>query len=497
MTESRRSRVSRAAQRSSEPGSRTTRTESRRSLREGMPPADRRAAQWWAVALLCGVSLAAAPLRAEDTPGPERGAVLQSPRSAPVATDEPRARWTVAQAETAVAGVAGVTETRWQEVRAPGGASDRIQVHRYRGTSRPTAAVLYLPGTHMNGELAARDDDHSLWVFLARRGVDVYALDYRTHFVSATTPPAELSHMADWTLEAFAGDVQSAAELVRAEVPEIPLFVAGFSRGVTFAYALASGPAAPELRGLIALDGSFKDPAPGATPEAYDAAAARAQLVAAQRFAIDVGGRTGYDMRARLMRAAMEDPSGRPIGSDGSGNDEFATVGAQVARKLYDSWGPGALAHPIGVPGAGVPGTGGAEIGGAGTGDGSAPDRGVSRVDVLARLLLGYDRYYPTTQTLEARALAAQPDAPHTSLDDGWGELSLPILYFGSERTGESALGSGRHSAEASGSADVTVRVLAEHGHLDVLVSEQSRAQVFEPTLAWIRARAERTPAPD
>jgi hypothetical protein len=54
---------------------------------------------------------------------------------------------------------------------------------------------------------------------------------------------------------------------------------------------------------------------------------------------------------------------------------------------------------------------------------------------------------------------------------------------------GARALRDGIHSAVESGSKDVQVRVLEGHGHLDVLVGEASAREVFEPMLAWMRAR--------
>jgi len=38
-------------------------------------------------------------------------------------------------------------------------------------------------------------------------------------------------------------------------------------------------------------------------------------------------------------------------------------------------------------------------------------------------------------------------------------------------------------------SKDVTLNVLERYGHLDIVVGEKARADVFEPTLAWILAR--------
>lgn len=71
-----------------------------------------------------------------------------------------------------------VTETEWRHTDASGQA---IGLHRYRSAGAETiATLLYLPGTNMNGVLKVTDSDHNLWLYLAQRGVEVYAMDYRT-----------------------------------------------------------------------------------------------------------------------------------------------------------------------------------------------------------------------------------------------------------------------------------------------------------------------------
>ena len=70
---------------------------------------------------------------------------------------------------------------------------------------------------------------------------------------------------------------------------------------------------------------------------------------------------------------------------------------------MYDAWRPGGLANAV---------------------------EGVSRPQVLARLLAGYDRFYPRVQNPEGRSIADHADDPTTPIDDRWGELTLPILYF-------------------------------------------------------------------
>jgi pimeloyl-ACP methyl ester carboxylesterase len=361
------------------------------------------------------------------------------------------AAWRLAQPEAPVAETA-VRETRWQLARPPGAPADRIQLHRYRGSEPRRAVLLFLPGTNMNGQVAVPDPDHNLWLFLARRGVEVFTLDYRTHFLPAGAP-ADLRAVRGWTLETFVEDIRAAAGKAREESGEPRVFVAGFSRGVGLAYAYAC--VEPEaVAGLVALDGAFKNHAPKGR---YDRAAEARKLEGAGTWARDVSGRMGWEARLKLMAAAAEAPDGPAL------DPRYATAGAQVADVLYNAWQPGALANPV---------------------------EGLSKPQVLARLLAGYDRYYPAVQDVDGRAIADREDDPATPLDDLWGEMKAPILYFGATGMGTEWLLDGIHSAGASGSKDVTVNVLERYGHLDVLVGEYARRDVYEPVLAWMLRRA-------
>jgi hypothetical protein len=178
------------------------------------------------------------------------------------------------------------------------------------------------------------------------------------------------------------------------------------------------------------------------------------------QFASDVAGGFGWERRQQLMRAVTEDP-GAPA-PEGKG-----TIGERLARVLFDAWtpifGPGALAN--------------------------AP-AGRSRPEVLAALLAGYDRYFPAIQNLESRVLADHADAPYTGIDDAWGELEVPVLYFGTTRMGSRWILDGIYTAVRSGGEDVTLHVLEDHGHLDLLVGERAVEDVFEPLLEWLKTRA-------
>jgi len=359
------------------------------------------------------------------------------------------APWTAA-AEAPLAGAADVRETRWETSRPPGGAYDHIRVHRYRTAGPAKAVLLYLPGTNMNGQVALRDEDHNLWIFLARRGVEVYALDYRTAF-PISSGVNDLGFMAEWTVDAFTEDIRTAAGLVRKESGRAKLFVSGFSRGAFFAYAYAG--VEPEgVAGLVILDGPFKNHAAAA----FDRAAEMGKLKASGAWASDVSGPMGWDNRAKLLGAAAANPAGAALDA------KFSTVGDQVSDLLYNAWGPGGLTNT----------------------------RGQTKVQNVSRLLVGYDRWYPAIQNVEGRAIASVADDPDTKVDDNFGKWTVPVLFFGSTGMGADFLLNGIYSAAKSGSKDVTLNVLEGYGHLDIVVGEKARGDVFEPTLAWILERA-------
>ena len=364
------------------------------------------------------------------------------------------AEFTPIKTEVAISGDSQITETVWRAGVAPGGSYDQIQVHRYHKPGKSSAVLLYLPGTNQNGEIALTDEDHNLWVYLANRGVDVYTLDYRTHAIPSegVVDPAFARH---WTLDRFVEDAELAAELARKTSSRQKLFVAGFSRGVTYAYALVSRSAQSSIAGLIALDGSFKQyreqPWQG-----YEGALKA--LTDSGRYISDLAGRRGWENRHQLMMQTYSDSSAAAL------DPKYATIGEQLTETLYNAWGPGVLANP---------------------------KDGVSRVEVLALLLDGYDRYFPTIQGLQGRALAAQNNDPRTTVDDTWGSFEIPIIYFGSSGMNAEFLLSGIYSASHSGSGKVSIHVLEDYGHLDVLVGEQAREEVYDPIHNWIRANSQ------
>src|SRR5258708_2643239 len=132
--------------------------------------------------------------------------------------------------------------------------------------AHPGVVMLYLPGTNMNGEVAIDDPRYSMPLYLAAHGVDVWTMDYRTHFVPPDTPAEKLAVMTGWTNRVFESDIEAAAVFISAKTHNEKLFIAGFSRGASFAYLFAATHP-QKVAGLRILQGFFPAlPAPARPP---------------------------------------------------------------------------------------------------------------------------------------------------------------------------------------------------------------------------------------
>ena len=357
--------------------------------------------------------------------------------------------WELVQVEVPVGPDSVFTETVWQRQVTPGTKFDRVAFHRYRNPERtPVATLLYLPGTNMNGALAVTSENHNLWLYLANRGIIVFAMDYRTHFVSHNE--TTLDFMKSWTVNAFVDDATLVADQIGKMQPELPLFVAGFSRGVSYAYALAGR---VELAGLIALDGSFKQP----DSRGFDLASALQRFDKLADYA-SVLSRRGFDARMALLQGAFDDPSGPSI------DERYETIGEQLAVTLHNAWGSGALANT---------------------------QERLTPIRILAQQMRDYDWYFPSIQNIQGRSLSSHADDPGTNLDDHFGNMTLPILYFGSTGMGTENALRGVYSATRSGSKDVTLNLLEGYGHVDVLVASRARYEVFDVIEQWLKRLSE------
>ncbi len=335
------------------------------------------------------------------------------------------------------ASVPNVHESIFTAKRGPS-PFDRIALrHLTDGAprSQKRRVVFYLPGTWMNGTIAPDDPGYSLGLFMASRDIDFWALDYRTHFVPASSTQNDLAELKDWTNELFIADIETAMRFIKEQTGSDRIILAGFSRGVSFAYLYAAQHP-KDIAGLLLFDGYIGHGEKGTPP--------------ADIFAADVAGKhLTWDKREVLLKLVIASPHApAPIA-------KYKDAADNLNHVVYDTagfGGKGGLANPI---------------------------DGFSDPSILARVLITYDRYWPIVQDYEDSFLPTVISALERS--------KISVLAFSSSNIAPDWPDRVGRSASSTGSSRTRVSTLKGWGHLDVICGTYAARDVFAPALQWIK----------
>ena len=110
---------------------------------------------------------------------------------------------------------------------APNGPYDKIGLHRLVNTGITPKGVVFILGCPMwgvgeqmisnpPGDSWTKYANYSQAIYWANRGFDVYAIDYRSHFIPTSLNASQLSFMADWGWNQWISDTKEAANKVKA-----------------------------------------------------------------------------------------------------------------------------------------------------------------------------------------------------------------------------------------------------------------------------------------
>ena len=367
-------------------------------------------------------------------------------------------------------------EDVWEMRRAPYGPYDRIGVHRVvKEGIEPHGVYFMLPGTWSNGEQLISNpitdsrtkyEEHSHALYLANRGWDVYAIDYRTHFVDQQLTPDNLSFMVDWGWNEWIGDLKEAINLAKAVSGDMKVYLAGDSFGGRAMSHYASMFWEEDLKGILPRDGGTVAKYDEYVNNEYDLPAMIAGL-AAENWSREVGG----SGTLFFYQYAIENP------------------GALAVFPPWEPWYPwpafftGQL-----LPGA-FPGLLLFEWCAAGLASVSNMAEGFGDPAVMVALMAGFDRYWPTRLSLDDSAINDWNDCPYVAtglipydFDDYYHEIDVPLLGFSADSyyTGLSTF---RHQIV---NPDFTGIMLPGYRHLDVYSGEFSVQDVSEPTYEWL-----------
>jgi hypothetical protein len=352
-----------------------------------------------------------------------------------------------------------IHETVWSVARPPYGQYDIIALRRIASVGEgqrtsPRPVFLFLPGPHLHSEIIIPDERYDLRLYLAKRGIEIWTLDYRTHFVTREQI-YDSSFMQPWTTEAFIEDIGAAAHFVRESSGTQKIFVGGFGHGASFAALYAARSGREDLLGLVFLDGYVLDP-PDLAP-VY-----RERTPTPTWFADDLEGRyMPYKRWIKILQEVIDDPGGP---------DFFPTP-------LFNNRAE-ALAHVLYVN---------ANFGGRG-GLSNAKE-GYAEVSVLARILQHQDRYWPRVQNHGGFNLQRHLADSQFNYKEAFVAMSIPILAVASGNIDKAGIAWAeriKYSASATTTHDVQFRLLDNWGHLDLLFGTAAAREVFQPLAEWV-----------
>ncbi len=323
--------------------------------------------------------------------------------------------------------------------------------------------------------------EHSLAVFLAKRGVDVWGIDQRwVHVPQGTT---DFSFMKNWNLGLHARDVGIGLGLARAmrayfsnEVGRMVLL--GWSRGasISYAYLNAETRLPPEKRhvsGFIPVDMAYTF-APGDVAERQAACQSHALFAQLQADGLYEGGQVGLLLQGLGALASSSPDAGSPI---------FSGLTNRQAGLL-----PGAATWLLQKPPI-IPGYHWA--GGQVSAAGAPTALSWTRERFFFEGLEQSSPFQSIGEQVETFAMwCGAPDVPY---DDHLSEVRVPVLYVGA------AGGVGRygfHSLTQLGSTDVTRYVVQrlpdsdrafDYGHADLWLADDAPTRVWAPILDWMQ----------
>ena len=385
--------------------------------------------------------------------------------------------WTLVNDARSVKAYPNLKEYVWQKnaIMAPNGAYDKIGLHRLviAGTT-PKDVVLMLPGTYLSGQgwtsnpptdNFTKTENYSQAIYWANRGFDIYALDYRTHFVPTNLNSTQLGFMANWGYDQWMSDIKEAVNKIKEVSGVNKIFIAGFSFGGRAAMYYSAEYWQEDIKGIILLDGGTNIKT--ATPtNSYNLTTTLVQENDTSKWSLETPN----------LPTATGVPSG------------------WLFQKQYAAQNPGAPAqYPPGTPltpttnpATGKPWANITEFSAYKmNGPSSNITGGYTNVTVLSQAYADMDRYWPDRLNLEYNAINDWTNCPYVTFDfnEYYSAINLPIISFTSELFG---LPRGNGAVVNTTNPDTRQTLLLGYGHMDVYCGTYSAKDVSEPVYQWM-----------
>lgn len=394
------------------------------------------------------------------------------------AADNNKTNWQLTSSATFTE---NLVETLWTVGLPPKSRYNTVGVRRLalKDREKYEGVLVHLPGSSSSGNLYASSENYDFRVYLARRGYDVYTVEYRTSFI----PKAETDYscMATYKTSVMLADIQKIIEFVKQKTGKKRIFLSGHSTGARYVYLYACARSSQDLAGIIPMDGSpwemngrptsesTMDIHSGYTALALGDTEANRKLF--QSWGIEPD--TGYynvrivDWAPEMGKAMRTYFSPSPYGPQYGPFAGFQTVSDYIADQLQNIWGDAQFTNI---------------------------KNGYSKVDVMMNMMSKISVPWPLVDYLEDAYLGnwkGNPPVNQLKFVKNIEKVKTPILVFASEMW-TTAVGYEyrwkREGYEMIRSADRQYILLKGFGHMDILAGEKAKDEVFVPFYNWLQA---------
>ncbi len=394
--------------------------------------------------------------------------------------------WTLVTNARPMKAYSDLLEYVWQkDARMPPNTQyDKIALHRLVKTGVVTRGVVFLTNCPTWGTGAERISNPSSdsWtkyenfsnaIYWANRGFDVYAIDYRSHFVPRNLTTSQMSFMANWGWDVWVNDIKEAAEQVKAVSGTSKFFISGECTGGEAALNYATK-YPNDLRGIILLDMNFIAVTPAypvvgtpKTTNTFNLPAALASLDRAQNWTRDDWPQWFKDW----ANYALQNPGAPAISVNGTAANPATNPATNKTWANITEYISYAITYSFGAPTA--PGFYSNILGGYGN---------------VTQDLYSFinSEYIPLRLLFENLAMADWTNCPYMTYDynDHYKDISVPVIAFESSlfgsRTGPFQFVNG------IATSDFTGVLLKNYGHMDVFMGVNSAKDISQPAADWM-----------
>jgi pimeloyl-ACP methyl ester carboxylesterase len=410
-------------------------------------------------------------------------AVFPAVKTTQAATDS----WTLVTDSRPLKAYPNLLENVWQKNASmpPNGQYDKIGLHRLvKSGVTPKGVVFFLPQAYGSGDQMisnlptsnyTRTEGNTFTIYWANRGFDVYAMDYRTHFVPISLNASQLGFMADWGWAQWISDMKEAVDKTKEISGATKVFIAGFLQGGNFAMQYASKYWQQDLRGIVLLNANGDAIVKSSTvTNSFDFAGAMS-TIRAGNWSFECANlaptSTAYPPGSLLnWRYFAENPGGPAVNAPGTpqaGTPRTPTINpltnapwANITELMMYSANQTSFRMFANVVG------------------------GYNNGYDFYQWIAAMDRYWPSRLYYEMADVLDRTNSPNVAydFDEYYKDINVPILGF---RSGLN-LNLYVNYTNAYATSDFTVSVVPNYGIFDLAVGTYSARDVSQPALDWM-----------